>query len=106
VPFIAMAELDARIAARPNDLLILDVREEAAYKAGHIPGARHLPRGQLELRVNEEIPDPTFRIVACCEFGKISTLAAQTLRQLGFSRAVALDGGMKAWREAGYRTEA
>jgi glyoxylase-like metal-dependent hydrolase (beta-lactamase superfamily II) len=106
VPFIAMAELDARIATRPNDLLILDVREEAAYKAGHIPGARHLPRGQLELRVNEEIPDPTFRIVACCEFGKISTLAAQTLRQLGFSRAVALDGGMKAWREAGYRTEA
>ena len=106
VPFIAMAELDARIAARPNDLLVLDVREEAAFNAGHIPGARHLPRGQLELRVNEEIPDPTVRIVACCEFGKISTLAAQTLRQLGFSRAVALDGGMKAWREAGYRTEA
>jgi glyoxylase-like metal-dependent hydrolase (beta-lactamase superfamily II)/rhodanese-related sulfurtransferase len=106
VPFIAMAELDARIASRPNDLLVLDVREEAAFKAGHIPGARHLPRGQLELRVNQEIPDPTFRIVACCEFGKISTLAAQTLRQLGFTRAVALDGGMKAWREAGYRTEA
>jgi len=106
VPFIAMAELDARIALRPNDLMVLDVREEAAFKAGHIPGARHLPRGQLELRVNAEIPDPTFRIVTCCEFGKISTLAAQTLRQLGFSRAVALDGGMKAWREAGYRTEA
>jgi glyoxylase-like metal-dependent hydrolase (beta-lactamase superfamily II) len=105
VPFIAMAELDARIASRPNDLLVLDVREEAAFKAGHIPGARHLPRGQLELRVNQEIPDPTLRIVACCEFGKISTLAAQTLRQLGFTRAVALDGGMKAWREAGYRTE-
>jgi glyoxylase-like metal-dependent hydrolase (beta-lactamase superfamily II) len=106
VPFIAMAELEARIASRPNDLLVLDVREEAGFKAGHIPGARHLPRGQLELRVNEEIPDPTLRIVACCEFGKISTLAAQTLRQLGFTRAVALDGGMRAWREAGYRTEA
>ncbi len=106
VPFIALAELDARITSRPNDLMVLDVREEAAFKAGHIPGARHLPRGQLELRVNEEIPDPTFRIVTCCEFGKISTLAAQTLRQLGFTRAVALDGGMQAWREAGYRTEA
>jgi glyoxylase-like metal-dependent hydrolase (beta-lactamase superfamily II)/rhodanese-related sulfurtransferase len=106
VPFIALAELDARITSRPNDLMVLDVREEAAFKAGHIPGARHLPRGQLELRVNEEIPDPTFRIVTCCEFGKISTLAAQTLRQLGFTRAVALDGGMQAWRDAGYRTEA
>jgi glyoxylase-like metal-dependent hydrolase (beta-lactamase superfamily II) len=105
VPFIAMAELEARIASQPNDLLVLDVREEAAFKEGHIPGARHLPRGQLELRINAEIPDPTLRIVACCEFGKISTLAAHTLRQLGFGRAVALDGGMKAWREAGYRTE-
>ncbi len=102
-----MAELDARIAARPNDLLILDVREEAAYKAGHIPGARHLPRGQLELAGStRKFSTPRFVSWRAAEFGKISTLAAQTLRQLGFSRAVALDGGMKAWREAGYRTEA
>ena len=65
----------------------------------------HLPRGQLELRVNEAIPDPTLRIVTCCEFGKISTLAAATLRNLGFMRAGALDGGMKAWREGGYPVE-
>jgi rhodanese-related sulfurtransferase len=104
VPFIALGELERRLSGRPNDLLVLDVREEAAFKAGHIPGAHHLPRGQLELRVNEEIPDPTLRIVTCCEFGKISTLAALTLRQLGFMRATALDGGMKAWREGGYPT--
>jgi glyoxylase-like metal-dependent hydrolase (beta-lactamase superfamily II) len=105
VPFIAMEELDRRISDRPNDLLVLDVREEAAFRAGHIPGARHLPRGQLELRVNAEIPDPTLRIVAYCEFGKISTLAAATLRQLGFMRAVALDGGMKTWRDGGFPVE-
>jgi rhodanese-related sulfurtransferase len=52
--------------------------------------------------VNEELPDPTLRILTVCEFGRISTLAAATLRQLGFQRAIALDGGMKAWREAGY----
>jgi hypothetical protein len=56
VPFIAMDELNGRISGRPNDLLVLDVREEGAFKAGHIPGARHLPRGQLELRVDGEIP--------------------------------------------------
>ena len=105
VPFMAMAELSGRIAARPNDLLVLDVRERDAYQTGHIPGAVHLPRGQLELRVNKDLPDPTLRIVVYCELGKISTLAAATLRQLGFTRAVALDGGMKAWRENGFAIE-
>jgi rhodanese-related sulfurtransferase len=61
-----------------------------------------LPRGQLELRVNEDLPDPTRRIVVYCEFGRISTLATATLRSMGYLRAVALDGGMRAWREAGY----
>src|SRR5258708_1800470 len=65
-------------------------------------GAFHLPRGQLELRVNEELKDPTRRILVCCEFGRISTLATATLRSMGFLGAVALDGGIKAWREAGY----
>jgi glyoxylase-like metal-dependent hydrolase (beta-lactamase superfamily II) len=105
VPFMAFEELNTRLAARPNDLVVLDVREKDAYEKGHIPNARHLPRGQLELRVNEEFPDPTLRIVTCCEFGKISTLAAATLRQLGFMRAVALDGGIKAWRESGMPLE-
>ena len=105
VPFMAFTELNARLALRPNDLVVLDVREKDAYTAGHIPGARHLPRGQLELRVNDALPDPTLRIVTCCEFGKISTLAAATLRQLGFMRAAALDGGMKAWREGGFPLE-
>jgi glyoxylase-like metal-dependent hydrolase (beta-lactamase superfamily II)/rhodanese-related sulfurtransferase len=102
VPFMSMAELRARVEAAPADLTVLDVRERDDYEAGHIPGARLLPRGQLELRVNSELPDPTARIVTCCEFGRISTLAAATLRSMGFLRAVALDGGMKSWVEAGY----
>jgi glyoxylase-like metal-dependent hydrolase (beta-lactamase superfamily II)/rhodanese-related sulfurtransferase len=106
VPFVSLAELQSRQAARANDFVILDVREKDAFVAGHVPGAKHLPRGQLELRVNDELPDPTMRIVVYCEFGKISTLAAATLRQLGFMRAAALDGGMKAWREGGFPVEA
>jgi glyoxylase-like metal-dependent hydrolase (beta-lactamase superfamily II)/rhodanese-related sulfurtransferase len=105
VPFMSMSELSARIASRQNDLVVLDVREKDAYDAGHMPGAMFLPRGQLELRVNEAFPDPNVRIVAVCEFGKISTLAAATLRSLGFVHAAALDGGMTAWREAGFAVE-
>ena len=106
VPFMSMDELSKRITKRQNDLVIVDVREKDLFDAGHLPGAIHLPRGQLELRVNEAFPDPTVRIVTVCEFGKISTLAAATLRSLGFVHAAAMDGGMKAWREAGLAVEA
>jgi len=105
VPFISLAELNQRLGGNSRDLIILDIREKEAFEAGHVPGAIHLPRGQLELRVDSELPDPTVRILAYCEFGKISTLAAATLRELGYGRAAALDGGMKAWREAGYPLE-
>ncbi len=102
VPFISLLELKSRTDADPNGMIILDVRERDAYEEGHIAGAKLLPRGQLELRVNQDLPDPMRRIVSCCEFGRISTLATATLRDMGYQRAVALDGGMKAWREAGY----
>src|SRR6266480_1154087 len=102
VPFMSLTELRSHIEGATGELLVLDVREREAFERGHIPGARLLPRGQLELRVNEELPDPTRRILAYCELGQISTLAAATLRNLGFQRAVALDGGMQAWREAGF----
>ena len=102
VPFMSLAELKACLDSRKGDLIVLDVRERDAFEEAHVPGARLLPRGQLELRVNEELVDPTKRILVYCEFGRVSTLATATLRQMGFQAAVALDGGMKAWREAGY----
>lgn len=102
VPFMSLAELHACVESGSCDFIVLDVREREAFMEGHIRGAMHLPRGQLELRVNQDLPDPTRRILVCCEFGRVSTLATATLRQMGFKGAVALDGGMKAWREAGY----
>ena len=105
VPFMSLDELRSHVQAGAPDLLILDVREREAFQEAHVPGARLLPRGQLELRVNSELPDPTQRILAYCELGQISTFAAATLRDMGYQRAVALDGGMQAWRAAGYPVE-
>jgi rhodanese-related sulfurtransferase len=102
VPFMSLAELKACLGSRKDELIVLDVRERDAFEEGHIPGAQLLPRGQLELRVNQQLTDPTRRILTYCELGQVSTLATATLRQMGFQCAVALDGGMKAWRAAGY----
>lgn len=106
ISFMSMAELRRRIESGAPDLQILDVREAEAFAQGHIPGAVHLPRGQLELRVDAMFPDPTVRILVYCEFGKISTIAAGTLHSMGFLGAIALDGGIRAWKEAGYPLEA
>jgi rhodanese-related sulfurtransferase len=105
VSFMSMGELRRRIEQGQPGLTVLDVREAEAYAAGHIPGALHLPRGQIELRVDAVLPDPTVRVLVTCELGKISTIAAATLRDLGFAGAIALDGGIKAWREAGHPLE-
>ncbi len=104
VAFMSMDEVKHRIDHGPHDLVLLDVREKDAFDAGHLPGARHLPRGQLELRVDKELPDPSARILTYCQLGRISTLAAATLRTMGFMRAVALDGGYDGWTKAGFPT--
>ena len=105
IPFMALADLKARLEKNANDFVVLDVRERDAYQMGHVPGALHLARGQLELKIDKIFPDPDLEIVTICELGKISTLAAATLREIGFRRAVALDGGMVRWKEEGYPLE-
>lgn len=105
VSFMALPEALQRVRARDTSLLLLDVRDKESYLNGHLPGARSLPRGELELRANADLPDPTVRILTYCKLGKISTLAAATLKAMGYTRVVALDGGIDAWTQAGYPIE-
>jgi glyoxylase-like metal-dependent hydrolase (beta-lactamase superfamily II)/rhodanese-related sulfurtransferase len=106
ISFMSIHEVAQRLTRTDRDLVVLDVREKDAFSAGHLPGATHLPRGQLELRVDKELPDPGARILTYCQFGRVSTLAAATLRQMGYTRTVALDGGYNDWVAAGLPTEA
>ena len=99
IAFMSIDELRHLLDSGEPSLVILDVREQDAFAKGHIPGAINIPRGQLELRINETLPDPTRRVLTYCDYGKISTLAAATLRDIGYSRAIALDGGFQSWKE-------
>jgi rhodanese-related sulfurtransferase len=102
---MSIDEVKRRIERGDKDLVVLDVREKDNFVAGHLPGAKHLPRGMIELSVDKALPDPGAHILTYCNFGRISTLAAATLRQMGYTRAVALDGGYQDWVKAGYPTE-
>ena len=104
VSFMSQEEILRRIQGEEPGITLLDVREGEAFRCGHIPGALSIPRGQLELRVDELLPDPTARIVVYCQFGKISTLATATLRDMGFTRAIAMAQGMEDWLQKGYPT--
>jgi glyoxylase-like metal-dependent hydrolase (beta-lactamase superfamily II)/rhodanese-related sulfurtransferase len=102
IAFMSMEELKSHIERGTHDLLLLDVRAREAFRAERLHGARNIPRGELELRADRELPDPTQRILTVCQFGKVSILAAHTLRAMGYTRAIALDGGLDAWIKAGY----
>ncbi len=82
-----------------------DVREDREFADDHVKGARHLGRGILERDIETEIPDKRAEIILYCGGGYRSALAANSLRQMGYINVVSMDGGMRAWREAGYPIE-
>jgi molybdopterin/thiamine biosynthesis adenylyltransferase/rhodanese-related sulfurtransferase len=85
--------------------VFLDVREREEWDEGHIPAAVHLPRGWLESRIEQTVPDRTRQIVAYCAAGNRSTFAARTLEELGYENVVSLAGGINDWKRRGYPLE-
>jgi adenylyltransferase/sulfurtransferase len=98
-------EMDVRqlddVLKRGEKPILIDVREQDEVEQGVIPGAVHIPRGYLELRVEERIPDRDVPIVAYCAGGTRSALATETLQQMGYKNVTNLKGGFGAWKEAG-----
>ncbi|MCX8073460.1 MAG: molybdopterin-synthase adenylyltransferase MoeB [Candidatus Binatia bacterium] len=82
--------------------LLLDVREKEEYREGHLPGAVSLPRGFLELRVEQVVPDKSRPIIAYCAGGTRSLLAAKQLREMGYECVVSMAGGFTAWKNKGF----
>jgi molybdopterin/thiamine biosynthesis adenylyltransferase/rhodanese-related sulfurtransferase len=101
VPEVTPAEL-GRQSPRP---VILDGREKNEVDLGMLPGARHVPRGFLELRIEEAVPDHDADVVLYCAGGTRSLLAGSTLRDMGYTRVRSLAGGFGAWKDAGLPVE-
>src|SRR5688500_15286113 len=99
-----VADVKARLD-RGERFHFVDVREDGEYAAGRARGARHIGRGILERDIETLIPDPDADIVLYCGGGYRSALAAESLQKLGYRRVVSMDGGFRAWSEAGYPIE-
>src|SRR6201991_3129315 len=90
-----------------NVIVLLDVRESEEWDAGHIPGAKHIPRGYLESRVEGVIgADRDQKVVIYCASGQRSALAANTLKELlGYEHVFSMNGGITLWKDRGYEVE-
>jgi molybdopterin/thiamine biosynthesis adenylyltransferase/rhodanese-related sulfurtransferase len=89
-----------------NGVAIVDVRETEEFAAGHLPGARHVPRSYLESRIEGIVPDRGQRVVLYCASGIRSALAAHTLaNDLGYEHVESMTGGITLWKDRGYEVE-
>src|SRR6266508_3151476 len=103
-----ISELDpsrARELVEAGDVFVVDVREQDEWDEGHIPGAVHIPRGNLESRIERAAPDPGRPIVLYCSAGNRSAFAARTLDELGYEDVSSLAGGFTDWKRNGFPVE-
>ncbi|MFZ1886965.1 MAG: molybdopterin-synthase adenylyltransferase MoeB [Candidatus Binataceae bacterium] len=85
---------------------IIDVRESDEWRQGHIPNAIGIPRGFLEIRVEEKVPDHKTPVIMQCASGTRSAYASRAMRELGYENVYNLTGGFNAWKDRGLPWEA
>lgn len=102
IPEVSIEEVKNRME-RGENWTLLDVREREEYREGHLEGAFSLPRGFLEIRVEETLPDKSAPIIAYCAGGVRSLIAARTLKDMGYENVVSMSGGYTAWKNAGHK---
>ncbi len=98
---VSLEELKRRLDAR-EPYVLLDVREKDEFRAGYIPGAVSIPRGFLEIQVEQRLPDKSAKIVAYCAGGTRSALAAKTLAELGYTNVETANPGFVRWKDLGF----
>ena len=85
--------------------VLVDVREDSEWAASHASGAEHIGKGVIERDIEAKVPDKNATLVLYCGGGYRSALAGDALRSMGYARVISLDGGWRAWQQAGLPTE-
>jgi rhodanese-related sulfurtransferase len=85
--------------------LLVDTREDNEWQAGHAAGSIHLGKGIIERDIETKVPDKGTKMVLYCGGGYRSALAADALQQMGYTNVISLDGGWRAWQQAGMPVE-
>ena len=88
-----------------DSVILLDVRDEPDYEKEHLPNAVSLPRGYIELDIDDVAPEEDTHIVTYCGGGTRATLSAYTLKNMGYQNVSVLTGGFRGWKAAGLETE-
>jgi sulfur-carrier protein adenylyltransferase/sulfurtransferase len=89
-----------------EEIVLVDVREQHEFEESHLPGAKHVPRGHLESRIEGAAPDKSQRVILYCQSGNRSALAANTLQSLlGYENVESMTGGITLWKDRGYEVE-
>src|SRR5277367_2281244 len=105
------SQIDEVDPAEVNELIdegvaIIDVRETEEFAAGHLPGAKHVPRSYLETRIEGVVPDRSTQVILYCASGNRSAYGARTLEQeLGYEHVRSMTGGITLWKDRGYDVE-
>ena len=109
-----VAEAKTRIKEiSPNDAMhevgcgaatLIDVRSKEDWESGHARGAKHLPRGEVELEIEEQVPDLDQRVICYCGGGSRSALVAESLQKMGYRNVRSIAGGFREWKAAGLPT--
>lgn len=92
-------QLQERLKAG-EDLTVVDIRERDEWVQGHIPDARFIPRGFLELQIEQHQPDREIPVVLYCAGGVRSALAARNLKEMGYEKVISMIGGFNGWKNA------
>ncbi len=89
-----------------NGAVVVDVREAEEWGAGHIPGAKHVPKSYFESRIEGTVPDRSQHVILYCQSGNRSAWAARTLLEdLGYAHVESMTGGFTLWKDRGYEVE-